>query len=86
VFPSDSAAWTDTGGIPHRLRAIRADREGRYQTTGLPSGDYIAVAIPEEASANWQDPVILRALARVGTAVTIGDGDSKSLALKTTVR
>ena len=64
----------------------RVDREGRYQTAGLPAGDYIAVAIPEETSANWPDPAVLRALARAGTTVTIGDGDSRSLALKTTVR
>ena len=86
VFPADSAAWTDTGALPHRLRSIRVDRNGRYQTAGLPNGDYIAVAIPEEASADWQDPTVLRALARVGSTVTIGDGDSRSLALKTTVR
>jgi hypothetical protein len=86
VFPSDSAAWIDTGGLPHRIRAIRVDREGRYQTTGLPAGDYISVAIPEETADNWQDPAVLRTLARAGTTVAIRDGESKSLALKTTIR
>jgi hypothetical protein len=86
VFPSDSAAWTDTGDFPRHIRAVRVDRDGRYQTVGLPAGDYLVAAIPDEATANWQDAAVLRSLARVATSVTIADGDSKSMSLRTTVR
>jgi hypothetical protein len=86
VFPSDSTAWIDTGSLPHRLRAIRVNAEGRYQTLGLPGGDYFVVAVPEETSANWQNPAVLRELARVAQTTTIGDGDARTLSLKTTDR
>jgi hypothetical protein len=83
LFPADSSAWTDYGGFPGRLRAIRVDRNGQYRTDGLPAGDYLAVAIAEESSANWQDPRVLKALSRLATPITLGDGDSRSASLKT---
>ena len=66
-------------------RAARAGRDGRYQTAGLPAGDYLLVAVADESTANWQDPAILATLARVARAVTIGEGDSQSLDLRTSV-
>jgi len=85
VFPADAAAWVDTGVFPRRLRSIRVDREGRYAASGLPPGEYHVVAIADESSANWQDPAVLQTLARSATRLTIGDGESRTLALTTTV-
>jgi hypothetical protein len=84
VFPKDPAAWTDYGLFPRRLLAVRADREGRYLVERLPPGDYMVVAVADESTADWQDPVVLRALSRLATTVTIGDGEARSLPLKTT--
>jgi hypothetical protein len=81
VFPVESSAWIGTGEFPRRLRSIRVTRDARYQTSGLPSGEYFVVAIPEEAAANWQDPVNLQALARSATRVTLAEGESRALAL-----
>jgi hypothetical protein len=83
VFPADSGAWTDQGGLPRRLRAIRVDRAGQFQTTGLPAGDYMLVAIPDESSSNWQDPKVLPALARVATSMALGEGETRSVSLRT---
>ena len=83
VFPADSGAWMDSGAFPRRLRAVRVDRNGQYQTAGLPAGDYLLVAIPDESSANWQDPKVLQALARLATSITLGDGETRSASLKT---
>ncbi len=83
VFPADAAAWSDYGGLPRRLRAVRVGLDGHYSTVGLPPGDYLVVAVADEASANWQDPAVLRALARVATSVTLADGESRTVALGT---
>jgi hypothetical protein len=85
VFPADPGAWTDYGDFPRRLRAIRVDRNGQFQTANLAPGDYLLVAIPEDSSANWQDPKVLQALARLGTSITLGDGETRSATLKTSV-
>jgi hypothetical protein len=83
IFPAESAAWLDYGETPRRLRAIRVDKDGAYRTAGLPAGDYFAVAIADESAGNWQDPKTLQALARLATAVKLGDGEIRSLELKT---
>jgi hypothetical protein len=86
IFPVDSGAWVDYGAFPRRLRAVRVGRDGRYLETGLPPGEYHVVAIDEETSANWQDPRTLQALARLATAVTLSDEESRSLMLQTVKR
>jgi hypothetical protein len=85
VFPSDAAAWIDYGSFPRRLRAIRVGVDGHYRTTGLPPGDYLVVAVADESTANWQDPSVLKALARTATSVAIADGESRTVTLRTSV-
>ena len=86
VFPADPGAWTDYGGFPHRLFAIRVDRDGRYHAPRLPAGNYLAVAIADESTADWQDPTVLQTLSRLATTITVGDGEARSLPLKTVRR
>jgi hypothetical protein len=83
IFPADPASWVDYGAFPRRLRAIRVNRDGRFEAAGLPAGDYRVVAIDEEASANWQDPATLQALARLATAITVSGEGSYTVTLKT---
>jgi len=85
VFPADSGAWIDYGSAPRRLRAVRVGRDGHYQTTGLPPGEYLVVAVADEATANWQDPAVLKALARVATRIDLPEGESRSQLLRTSV-
>jgi len=85
VFPADSASWIDYGSFPRRLRDVRVGKDGQYSTVGLPPGEYLVVAVADETSANWQDPTVLKALARSATSVTIAEGESRSLALRTSV-
>jgi hypothetical protein len=85
VFPADAAAWINYGAFPRRLREIRVGRDGHYRSAGLPPGDYLVVAIPDESTANWQDPAVLKALARSATSVVIAEGESRTLALRTSV-
>jgi hypothetical protein len=52
----------------------------------LPPGEYLAVAIDDRSSANWQDPARLDVLSRLGTRVTLGAGAKQTLDLTTVVR
>lgn len=83
VFPADSTAWIDQGFRPRRLRAVRVDKDGAFHTAGLPPGNYLVAAIPDEASANAFDPRILQSLSRLAATMTLADGESRSLSLKT---
>ena len=83
VFPADPQAWTVAAPNSRRFRAIRAGRDGAYKTTGLPAGNYYIVAIPDEATSDWNEPKYLEQLARLATDIRIDDGDKKSHDLKT---
>jgi hypothetical protein len=83
IFPSETTAWLDYGSYPRRLRAVRVGREGHYDTSGLPPGEYLVVAVADEAAVNWQDPPALKSLARVATLVKLAEGESRSLLLRT---
>ena len=83
VFPASPSGWSDYGSFPRRLVAIRVDRLAQFKSGALPAGDYLAVAVPDDASANWQDPAVLKALARSATAVSIAEGEPRSVVLRT---
>jgi hypothetical protein len=83
VFPVDRSMWVDFGGQPRRLRATRADRAGRYSFIGLPTGSYFVAAIPDEFAADWAEPDFLDSLSRSAARVQLGDGDRKTLDVRT---
>ena len=82
VFPTDAQAWTSYGSNPRRLKSARTDAQGRFGISSLPPGDYFAVAIPEEQSADWRDGKNLEALSRIATRVSIGDGEHRTIDLR----
>ncbi len=81
VFPIDAQSWTNYGSNPRRLKSARATAQGRFGISSLPPGDYYAVALPEEQTADWRDPKMLEELARVATRVSIGEGEHKTIDL-----
>ena len=83
AFPVDSAAWSDYGFNPRRVRATHASRNGTYTLVGLPSGEYYVTAIHADTTPQWQDPKVLEDLARGASQVRLGDGDSRSQDVKT---
>ena len=82
VFPADRESWGSTGMSPRRMRSTRASKIGDY-SFNLPPGDYFVTAIPEEQSADWQDPEFLEAASRAAARVTIGEGERKIQDLQT---
>ena len=82
AFPTDAQSWANYGSNPRRLKSARADAQGRFGISALPPGDYYAVAIPEEQSADWRDGKTLEALSRIATRVTIGEGEHRTIDLR----
>ena len=82
VFPSDRDTWGSTGSSPRRVRSTRASKIGEY-SFNLPAGEYYVLAIPEEQSADWQDPEFLEAASRGAARVTIAEGERKIQDLRT---
>jgi hypothetical protein len=82
LFPMDGG-WADLGSSPRRWRTMRASRAGTFGATGLPPGDYFAIAVSDAVASNWQDPAFLQTLARAATRVSLAEGQALSLTLST---
>jgi hypothetical protein len=78
VFPADTAAWSNFGVNPRRMRSTRVQKDGTYAIAGLPPGDYNVAAIAEDNIAQWQDPQVLTGLARSATTVRLAEGDTRT--------
>ena len=83
VFPTNTEAWKDYGATPRRLKSNATNTIGEFAISSLPPGDYYAVAIPEDQSDDWRDPKTLDALSRIATTITIGEGEHKTIDLRT---
>ena len=82
IYPAIQSMWIPTTSLL-RMRSIRASTTGAYSVTSLPPGEYYVVAVPEEQSANWQDPKRLAALATHAARVRIVDGQTHVQDLRT---
>jgi hypothetical protein len=78
IFSSDRTRWSFTSRF---LRASATDETGRYTVSGLPAGEYRAIALPN-APYGWQRAQVLDPLIRDGSRVTLNDGERATLDLK----
>jgi hypothetical protein len=71
------------GALPARFtRTVRPDQEGRYQTRGLPAGDYFAVAVPVlEQGAEW-DPAFRKQVEPTAKRFRLAEGQTASVDLQ----
>lgn len=74
LFPAAREFWTNYGETSARLALVRAQTNGAFSFAVPMRGEYIVVAIPEDQTADWQDPAALARLAALGTSVSIRDG------------
>ena len=81
VFPSDNTAWKNFGVNPLRMRRTLANAAGNFSLGSLPSGDYCAIAVPEEFSSEWQDPAYLEVLSRTASRFNLSLGERRTLEL-----
>ena len=82
IYPAIPSMWTPTTSL-FRMRSTRPSTTGAYTVTSLPAGEYYVVAVPEEQSANWQDPKRLAELALHAARVRIVDGEAHVQYLRT---
>jgi hypothetical protein len=79
IFADDPAKWT----FPSRyLAAVRPNPKGTFTASGLPSGDYLAIAIPLTAGQDWQDPAMLERFRAQAVRVTAFEGTSTTASLQ----
>jgi len=79
LFSTDSAKWNPGT----RFRALaRPDQNGRYKVSGLPPGEYFAIALPYLGPDDQEDPEFLEEIRDRATKVMIGEGEVKVLELK----
>ena len=80
VFPEDQQKWTASDS--HRIASGRPDQQGQFKVTGLPPGDYLAVAVEYVEQGAWRDPEWLTRASKTATKFTLDEGNTKSLNLK----
>ena len=81
VFPTDAARWSFQSRF---LASVRSDQHGQYLVSGLPPGEYLAVALDYLEEGQGADPEFLKTIEPVATAFTLADGERKALNLKLT--
>jgi len=85
LFPADTTAWKDFGGNPARMRMTRAGvQTGTFGFGSIVAGDYYAIAIRDEYSADWMNPGFLEVLARSAQRFTLSPGEKRTLDLTLT--
>ena len=78
VFPEEAARWT----FPSRfVRTVRADAEGRFRIDGLPPERYLVAALDYLEDGAEQDRQLLERLRTRASAVTLGEGEQRSIQL-----
>jgi hypothetical protein len=76
VFPADPTRWTNIGASPHRIRMAAVDRDGQFTFEGLPTGDYLVVALRDPERVDVRNPRRLQEIAAVADRVVVAEGDS----------
>jgi hypothetical protein len=82
VFPARAEGWINYGSRPRRLQSARVDETGAFRIGGLPAGDYLVAAVPDEIAGDWQNPAFLQSLAPVATSVRLEEGQRQSQSLQ----
>ena len=79
VFAEDARSWSEQSRY---LAAVRPDQHGRFLVTGLPPGEYLAVALVYLEEGQGNDPEFLESIRPHATALVLGEGERKALDLK----
>jgi hypothetical protein len=83
VFPVEWRARGDFGSRHRRFASAPITRAGTYRIVDLFPDAYYVAALPEDAIFAWQDAKMLEALSRNATRVQLGEGERRTVDLKT---
>jgi hypothetical protein len=78
VFSDDPRLW---GYRTRHVKAARPNQDGTFIVTGLPPGDYLAVALEYLEPGDEQDPELLEKWRRNATRVTVEAGQSTTVTI-----
>jgi hypothetical protein len=67
--------------LPRRARWLRPDQNGRFILSGLPAGDYLAIAVAEVDDTVWSTAAYLDRFRAAATPITLAGGERTSIAL-----
>jgi hypothetical protein len=81
VCPAEVDRWIAGGMQTARSRTVVADAAGRFNISGLPPGDYVAVAVASDRAPDFRDPQVVKGFAQGGTRVTVALGDRSTVGL-----
>jgi hypothetical protein len=82
AFTTNVQVWNEQGPSPRCLKSTRANARGEFGLPAVLPGDYYVVAVAEVQAADWRDPQVLQALARLATRITIAEGEHKTIDLR----
>jgi protocatechuate 3,4-dioxygenase beta subunit len=80
AFPQDSDRWKDTNS--RYIRTGRPDQDGRFKISGLPSGEYLLIAVDHINPGESSDPDFLERIRTKATRFSLIEGETKSIDLK----
>jgi hypothetical protein len=78
IFPDDRAQWTSASRF---IATARPDQQGRFRITGLPGGKYLATAVEYLETGSERDPEVLEGLRQRASAVSVADGETRTVTL-----
>ena len=83
VFPVDATARREGVMTSWRIRRARATSRATYEFTGLAPGEYYVAAVSAGVTFDVVAPTFLERLVPGATTITLGMGETKTVALKT---
>jgi hypothetical protein len=83
VFPADRRFWSGAGLRVRRKASAQTTASGTFAITNLPPGDYFVAALPIGGSDFWQDPRVLEGLSAAATRVSLAQGESRAVDVRT---
>jgi hypothetical protein len=82
LFPIDANAWVDYGRGNPRVQQVMAEANGSFSLHAPPAGTYALIAIPDDQSADWQNPAVLARLLPLADQIEVRDGQPLTHALR----
>jgi hypothetical protein len=79
VFAQDRDKWAYGGRYS---RTARPDQDGRFKITGLPPGDYSAIALESIENGSFNDPEFFESVRSKATPLSLNDGETKTVDLR----
>ena len=83
VFPADSTLWREGIFNTRRIRFARAMSAGAFELSQLPPGDYYVAAVASQVVTEPVDSLFLERLVAGATKITLDEGETKTIQLKT---